>query len=104
MEILSCCEEETEEGGQGSLPSCVSQPDGHRNQGIIDGLPAEVTTRETLMATEPSENGEGTEVLRTTDYSAQSGSGAKPGFALSAWSLVIGGGFILLFVAGLLLF
>ncbi|AOG12156.1 MULTISPECIES: hypothetical protein [Rhizobium/Agrobacterium group] len=56
------------------------------------------------MATEPSENGEGTEVLRTTDYSAQSDSGAKPGFALSAWSLVIGGGFILLFVAGLLLF
>ena len=56
------------------------------------------------MATEPGQEGSRTEVRTATEYSAQSDSGAKPGFALSAWSLVFGGGFILLVVTGLLLF
>ncbi|MFN3503506.1 MAG: hypothetical protein ACK4ZJ_14710 [Allorhizobium sp.] len=55
------------------------------------------------MVTEPSENGQGTEVRRSTEYSAQSDSGAKPGFALSAWSLIVGGCFLLL-VLGWLFF
>lgn len=61
-------------------------------------------TREDLMAMEPGQDERRTEVRRSTEYSAQSDSGAKPGFALSAWSLIIGGGFILLVLGGLLLF
>ncbi len=37
---------------------------------------------------------ERTEVQQETAYGAQSDGGAKPGFALSAWSLVIGGVFL----------
>lgn len=56
------------------------------------------------MAMEPGQDERRTEVRRSTEYSAQSDGGAKPGFALSAWSLVIGSGFILLVLGGLLLF
>ena len=56
------------------------------------------------MATEPGQKGSRTERRPATEYSAQSDSGAKPGFALSAWSLIIGGGFILLVLGALLLF
>lgn len=52
------------------------------------------------MAMEPDEGG-GVPQQRT-DYSAQSDPGAKPGFVLSAWSLVVGGVFIILVLAGLL--
>ncbi|RKE85042.1 MULTISPECIES: hypothetical protein [Rhizobium] len=52
------------------------------------------------MATEP-ENGE-TQRPRDTDYAAQSDSGAKPGFVLSAWSLVLGGIALLLIISSLL--
>jgi hypothetical protein len=38
-----------------------------------------------------------------TDYAGQSDSGAKPGFALSAWSLIFGAVFLLLVLGGLLI-
>lgn len=38
-----------------------------------------------------------------TDYAGQSDSGAKPGLALSAWSLVFGAVFLLLVLGGLLM-
>ncbi|MBC2773948.1 hypothetical protein H6M51_13880 [Rhizobium sp. AQ_MP] len=51
-----------------------------------------------------TDSGDGkTEVRQETDYSAQSDHGTKPGFALSAWSLVIGAAFLLLVLGGLLL-
>ena len=37
-----------------------------------------------------------------TEYASQSASGAKPGFVLSAWSLILGGVFLLLILGGLL--
>ena len=40
---------------------------------------------------------------RETDYAGQSDSGAKPGLALSAWSLVFGAVFLLLVLGGLLI-
>ena len=46
---------------------------------------------------------EKTQVQQETAYGAQSDSGAKPGFALSAWSLVIGGAFLVLVLGWLFL-
>jgi hypothetical protein len=51
------------------------------------------------MATEP----ENDQTKPNTDYAAQSDSGAKPGFVLSAWSLLIGAVFLLLVFVGLLI-
>lgn len=38
-----------------------------------------------------------------TDYAPKTSGGAKPGFALSAWSLAIGGLFLVLVLGSLLL-
>jgi hypothetical protein len=42
------------------------------------------------------------QVSNQTDYAPKMASGAKPGFVLSAWSLVLGGIFLVLILAGLL--
>jgi hypothetical protein len=56
------------------------------------------------MTIDPSETEEPTAQAReSTDYAATTASGAKPGFVLSAWSLILGGVFLVLILAGLLL-
>ena len=75
-------------------------PHGNRRQD--GGLPAEVTDMgEQRMATESGDSERRTQ--RETDYAGQSDSGAKPGLALSAWSLVFGAVFLLLVLGGLLI-
>lgn len=52
------------------------------------------------MALEPRQNGG--EPRDETEYASRSDSGAKPGFVLSAWSLVIGGLFLVMVLGGLI--
>lgn len=75
-------------------------PHGNRRQDGV--LPAEVTDiGEQRMAREAEDTKQRTQA--DTDYAGQSDSGAKPGFALSAWSLVFGAVFLLLVLGGLLI-
>ncbi|WP_172450117.1 hypothetical protein [Rhizobium sp. TH135] len=53
------------------------------------------------MALEPGQDGG--EPRDDTDYASRSDGGAKPGVVLSAWSLVIGGLFLVLVLGGLIL-
>jgi hypothetical protein len=55
------------------------------------------------MAIESRENQGLGQLQEDTDYASNSASGAKPAFALSAWSLVLVGIFLALMVSGLLL-
>jgi hypothetical protein len=52
------------------------------------------------MTMEP--DNDGGKPRRETNYASKPGSGAKPGFALSAWSLVVGAIFLALILGGLL--
>lgn len=75
-------------------------PHGNRRQDGV--LLAEASdTGEQRMARESGDRERRTQ--RETDYAGQSDSGAKPGFALSAWSLVFGAVFLLLVLGGLLI-
>jgi len=69
-------------------------------EGLTACFPLRQMPREDHMADLGSEK---TEVQQETAYGAQSDSGAKPGFALSAWSLVIGGVFLVLVLGWLFL-
>lgn len=53
------------------------------------------------MAMEPEDGGA---PKQETEYASQPRSGERPGFALSAWSLVLGGIFLALVLGGLLAF
>jgi len=53
------------------------------------------------MAMEPEDGGA---PKQKTEYASQRGSGERPGFALSAWSLALGGVFLALVLGGLLAF
>ncbi|MFN3506950.1 MAG: hypothetical protein ACK4ZU_05685 [Allorhizobium sp.] len=55
------------------------------------------------MATEPNDNQKFGQAQEETDYASNTASGAKPAFALSAWSLIIGGLFLILVLGGLLM-
>ncbi|MDH4441058.1 MAG: hypothetical protein QE284_11795 [Rhizobium sp.] len=54
------------------------------------------------MATEPAGEGQDEE-RHDTDYAPKSTGGSKPGYVLSAWSLVMGAAALVLVISGLLL-
>ena len=84
------------------LPSAPDQMQTAGTEGMDKGYLKRQQALEYPMANEHGDDD--TQKQHDTAYASQSGSGAKPGFVLSAWSLVVGGAFLVLILVGLLAF